>query len=232
VDVGKPEVQHPTDHERFYNHVDALLGAVVDAPPGDQPGLSRLQKKLKKVRIAPALWQANARLRMHPRELNRVQELSGKSFTFEANCDSAAAAFCKSFPASGFQQESVSGHHVWMCPTMEEASSTLSHFIKCWQQDPSRTSGCIVLPKYLAHLIVDVAQHARVLCHYGKGSAIFQRPDSQGVFKSAGKLSFPCTVYMIDSLPEQLDNSLPGGVLDDTMLEPPTPDGVPRHRGR
>jgi hypothetical protein len=106
---------------------------------------------------------------------------------------------------------------------MEEAEVTLSHFMKCWQKDPQQTSGCIVLPRYQAHLISDVAQHARVLRKYGKGTVLFQRPDAQGVYKPAGKLAFPCSVYMIDRLPEGVDTSLRDGLDQDSMLEPPAP---------
>jgi hypothetical protein len=99
----------------------------------------------------------------------------------------------------------------------------MSHFYACWQKSPKTTSGCIMLPNHMAHVITDYAANARLLERYRHGSRLFEAPTKQGQYVSMGRSPFGFSVYYIPALSEDQDTALPGLSIDNAMLEDPQP---------
>jgi hypothetical protein len=99
----------------------------------------------------------------------------------------------------------------------------MSHFYACWQKSPKTTSGCIMLPNHMAHVITDYAANARLLERYRHGSRLFEVPTKQGQYVNMGRSPFGFSVYYIPALSEDQDTALPGLSIDNAMLEDPQP---------
>jgi hypothetical protein len=113
-------------------------------------------------------------------EFTRIQQLSGRSFTWDACCNNDGSnALCASFssPERSFLSQEVAGHHVWLHPPAALAEQFLEHMLHCWERKPHTTSACILLPASLAALAVSDSHRLRLLHRYtsgertGRGSA-------------------------------------------------------------
>jgi len=151
--------------------------------------------------------------------------MTGKRFTWDAAVNNEGTnALCTEYstPANPFQAADVAGQHVWINPPAEQAETFLQRFFECWQKAPTITSGCIMLPQHLTHIITDRAEHVRRLEHYRHGSKLFESPDVNGRFKPCGKAPVSYTVFHIPSLSEDQPAGLSGITIDDDMLEEPS----------
>jgi len=177
------------------------------------------------VRVPASKSAQNNHSRILQGEFRHIQELTGKQFTWDAAVNNEGTnALCTEYstPATPFQEADVAGQHVWINPPPDQAESFLQRFFKCWQKAPTTTSGCIMLPQHLTHIITDRAEHVRRLEHYRHGSKLFESPDVNGRFKPCGKSPFSYTVFYIPSLSEDQPAGLPGISIDDEMLEEPS----------
>jgi hypothetical protein len=128
-------------------------------------------------------------------EFEKIQQLSGSDFTFDACCkDGGSNKLCNDFasPADSFTSQSVSGKHVWINPPASQAESFLDHMLKEWHKDPKHTSACILLPATMSYLASSDSHKLRLIHKYANGSRIFQSFTDDG---SHGKM-YACNSAM------------------------------------
>jgi hypothetical protein len=147
-----------------------------------------------------------------PSEFVKLQQLSGRTFDFDAFSDEQGKnAHCKAFAskASTFMNADVTHKHVWMFPPPDQgmAKSAIDHMVDCWRKSPSTTSACIMLPKGFAHLTSGSQGKLRLVYTYAKGARIWKCPSTTGD-KLIGTTCV-MNVYMLDPLsPDMLSHSI------------------------
>jgi Retroviral aspartyl protease len=131
-------------------------------------------------------------------EFKRIQELSARTFDWDACCDDEGKnSFCKDFssPAKSFFDADVCGKHVWLNPSLHILESSIEHFAKCYRKASDTTSACIVLPASMTYLLPQNELPARLLFRYTKGSTVYKDLDTKKLHRTAQ----PLHVYMIDA---------------------------------
>jgi hypothetical protein len=205
------------------------IGVIQWLPPEREPGFvfNKINSKPHTpVRAPETIFLPGGHYRLKRTEFRHLEELTGKPFTWDAAADDTGTnAQCQQFssPSRPFEKQDIAGQHVWMHPPLQRAEEFMSHFYACWQKSPKTTSGCIMLPNHMAHVITDYAANARLLERYRHGSRLFEAPTKQGQYVSMGRSPFGFSVYYIPALSEDQDTALPGLSIDNAMLEDPQP---------
>ena len=229
VDVPlHPQVAHITmKHILAYVYKDVPLPP---PPPERKELVTRLRSLfLNHIRRPIKKGSTNLAATGHPSdfmlnssEFHKVQELSRRSFTWDACCsDSGNNALCKNFssPLNSFLQADVSGQHVWLHPPVDIAEACVKHMIHCWHNAPHTTSACIMLPDTLAYLVNTSTVSMRLLRKYNTNSPILLSPHN----RSQQRIKNAMRVYYLSPAPTQHTLHMLSEVGDDDLLSDPSP---------
>jgi hypothetical protein len=142
-------------------------------------------------------------------EFEKLQQLSGRTFDFDAFSDEEGKnSHCKNFASktASFLDSDVSGKHVWMFPPPDQllVKNAIDHVVDNWRKSPETTSACILLPKGLAHLTSGAQGRLRLIYTYAKGAKIWLSPSEDGTPIRPTKTTCVMNVYMLDPMSPQV----------------------------
>jgi hypothetical protein len=142
-------------------------------------------------------------------EFEKLQQLSGRTFCFDAFADEEGKnSHCKNFASktASFLDSDVSGKHVWMFPPPDQllVKNAIDHVVDCWRKSPETTSACMLLPKGLAHLTSGAQGKLRLIYTYAKGVKIWLSPSEDGTPSKPTKTTCVMNVYMLDPMSPQV----------------------------
>ena len=148
----------------------------------------------------------NADRMILPERFSLIERLVGRRFTWDAACNvSGDNALCRNFssPANSFLSTDVSGQHVWINPPFTMISAFLQHYKRCKQRDPTRTSACILLPKWNGDWVKELAG-MQMIKEFGIGSVLFSAPALHGSRRTMPGIPWPVQIwYDPPAVPEQ-----------------------------
>ncbi len=144
--------------------------------------------------------------------LKEFQSLEAEfgTFTVDACCDNEGHnSHCENFcsPDDSVEDNDLSGHNVFMNSPWSKAEEFIYHYLLCKAKDPYHTSGCFVLPVWLADKLGHLLSDMRVVRNYGKGYFLFSQPHPKDPTrrKPMPGIPWPVVVYRDDPLPQSAE---------------------------
>ena len=116
-------------------------------------------------------------------EFQRVEELLGIKFTFDAACNvNGSSALCSRFasPADSFFSKDVAGECVWINSPYTHIREWQEHYARCKDSNPAGTSAVFCVPAWSQVQRLMQSAGYRLVKTYEAGTKLVSRPSSDG----------------------------------------------------
>ena len=105
---------------------------------------------------------------LHPRIFQEIQNKIGKQFTLDACANPTGNnALCQKYCSihNSFLEYNCKGHTVWMNPPFIRITIKLMilHYLYCKQEDPYKTSACILIPDWTIPSVSAYLQDMKII---------------------------------------------------------------------
>ena len=129
------------------------------------------------IRISPLFESASDAI-FDPNEFDKLVTVIGTKFSLDGASKATGENslvpdnFCYA-EGRPFQEEDLTGQHVFLNAPFQLLDEMLSHYCKEKERSPHNTSGCFVVPKWQGATFFKYLKGMQVVAHYAKGTKLF-----------------------------------------------------------